>query len=504
MFYFKILNEINKLNKTAMKKLFLILYNQINLSYFDTNISSNFLYVHYNWKIKFNNDFLNLNIKSKILDYAFWYNFIQELKSKWFNSDFLVSNNFYDAILNYCKDNWFDTIYLVKPSENYVYNNFLDISKKLISNNINIVFLEDNISFFISHEEFLSQYKKPPVMEVFYRYIRKKLNILMDWNNPIWWKWNYDKENRWFDKNHKTISSMIFEETDWLKKAKEFYKNDEYLNYPTNREQSIRLLNHFIINNLDNFWRLEDAMYQNDDYVYHSNLSTAINYWLLSAKEVVEIVSKQDTSINNKEWFIRQILGWREYMYHFFQFYKEYIYKNNYLNHNNKLPDYFWWENINSCKMNCLKTSISRVINNSYWHHIERLMIIWNFCLLTNINPLEVNKWFFEKYTDAFEWVVTPNVMWMSQFSDWWKLATKPYISSWNYINKMSDFCKSCEYNVKTKYEKDSCPFNYLYWHFVNKNKDIFKNTRQPFVVKNLEKIDIEIIKNLQSEFMKK
>ena len=244
-------------------------------------------------------------------------------------------------------------------------------------------------------------------------------------------------------------------------------------------------------------------MYQNDDFVHHSLLSIPINFWLLYPKEVIEVILKHETDLNNKEWFIRQILGWREYMYHFFQFYKDDIYKNNFLNNYKKLPNYFWWTNLDNCNLNCLKTSISRVLQNNYGHHIERLMIIWNYTLLYWVTPLEINKWFFENYIDAFEWVVTPNVMSMSQFSDGWRLATKPYVSSWNYINKMSDFCKNCKYNVKNKYELDSCPFNFLYWNFVDENKEIFQKTRQPFVVKNLEKIDIKNIIKLKKEFIK-
>ncbi len=482
-------------------KTFLILYNQINLDYFDISLSNNFLYIHHNWKIKFNWEDLNFNQKSKILDYSLGHNFIEELNKKWFIWDFLVWKNYFDTIKNYCNKNNIDEIFLVKPVENYVYGNFLKIQKKLSDIDIKLTFLEDKRSFFISHDEFLDHYKKPPIMETFYRMMRKKFDILMEWEKPLWEKWNFDKQNRWFDKNHKSSFNFSFDENNWLKEAKKNYNTDEKINYPTNREQALKLLNYFVKNHLDNFWKLEDAMYQNDDFVHHSTISSAINFWLLSPEEVVKIIEKQDTELNNKEWFIRQVLGWREYMYHFFQFYKWDIYKNNFFKHKNNLPEYFWWKNMDTCKMNCVKTSISRVLKNNYWHHIERLMIIWNFTLLSEINPLEVNKWFFEEYVDAFEWVVTPNVMWMSQFSDWWRLATKPYVSSWNYINKMSDFCTNCQYNVKTKYETDSCPFNYLYWDFVDNNKEIFKKTRQPFVVKNLEKVDIEVIKKLKREF---
>ena len=184
-----------------MKSFFLILYNQININYFDTSLSKYFLYIHHNWNIRFNDENLNLNIKSRIFDYAMWYNFIEELNNKWFSWDFKVSNSYYNEVLDFCNKWWFSKVYVIKPVENYVYKNFLKIKDKLASNNIDLIFLEDKQSFYLSHNEFLSKYKKPPVMETFYRNMRKKFDILMDWNNPIWWKWNYDKDNRGFDKN---------------------------------------------------------------------------------------------------------------------------------------------------------------------------------------------------------------------------------------------------------------------------------------------------------------
>lgn len=483
-------------------KLNLVLYNQINIKYFDTSISNNFLYIHNNWKIIFNGEELNLNIKSYLIDYAMWSNFIDEINEKWFSWKFMVAKNYYDSIKKYCIENNFNEVYVIKPSENYVYENFLKIKQKLELDNIKLIIKEDNISFFMNHNEFRNIYEKPPVMEFFYRNMRKKYNILMDNWKPEWWKWNYDSENRKFDKNHSKSCDFNLSENNWIKKAKKYYNVNYSINYPTNRDEAKKLLYYFIKNHLDDFWRLEDAMYLDDYLVHHSNISTCINFWLLQPKEVVELIEKQETNLNNKEWFIRQILWWREFMYHFFHFYKDDIYKNNFFQFKNKLPDFFWNSEKES-KMKCIKTVTKRVLDNNYSHHIERLMIIWNYTLLTWIKPSEINKWFFEKYTDAFEWVVSPNVLWMSQFSDWWKLATKPYISSWNYINKMSNYCKNCEYNVKTKYDDNSCPFNYLYWDFVNENKEVFKKTRQPFIIKNLDKIDIVKIKEIKSRYFK-
>lgn len=478
----------------------ILLYNQFRKDYIIPDCN-NILYIHYNWKIFFNEKELKINTFSKVLDYAMSKNFLYELSLDWYNTNYFISDDFYKTIFEYSTKNEIRNFKIIKPIDNYFYKKLLEIQLKLKEKWIILEFYEDNYSFFINHNDFLKKFSKPPVMETFYRFMRKKFNILMDWENPIWWAWNFDKENRKFDKNSKPIWHFDLEKNIFLKEAEKFYNFKSEINYPTCKSEALKLLDYFIKNHLDNFWKLEDAMYQNDNFVNHSLLSNCINFWILSPKEVVEKIEKTNTLLNNKEWFIRQILWWREYMYHFFTFYKETIYKNNFLNHTKKLDWFFRWENIDDLKMNCLKCILKKVNKYNYSHHIERLMIIWNFSLLYWYDPFELNRWFFENYTDAFEWVVSPNVLSMSQYVDWWLLATKPYISSWNYINNMSDYCKNCFYDVKTKYETNSCPFNYLYWNFVDKNKEIFQKTRQPFVVKNLEKIDLNIINKLKESF---
>ena len=157
-------------------------------------------------------------------------------------------------------------------------------------------------------------------------------------------------------------------------------------------------------------------------------------------------------------------------MYHFFQYYKDDMYEKNYLDHTRDLPEYFW-KNAENSDMNCLRATLKQVQSENMSHHIQRLMIIGNFSLLANLNPHELNHWFFEYYVDAFEWVVSPNVLAMSQFSDGGRLATKPYTASANYINKMSDYCKNCKYDHKEKYTENACPYNYLYWNFAQDNQ---------------------------------
>jgi len=433
-------------------------------------------------------------------------------------ADFVIARSFLSWIKQHANRYDIKKYVVVKPVEHYVFENFLKIQHKLKKLWIELEILDDTESFFLSHSEFLQQYKKPPIMEYFYRFMRKRENILVDidWN-PEWGKWNYDEENRKFDKNHKKSWSFTLEKNEYVIEAEKYYSSlsnfppkgerascsNTLPNYiPTNRHEALKLLEYFCEYHLENFGRLEDAMYEDDNQVHHSLLSSSINFWFLSPREVLERVLRQEgIPLASREWFVRQILGWREYMYHFFQFYRDEIYQGNHFGHTRALPAYFW-DNAELCDMNCLSKTLSQVQSQNHSHHIQRLMIIGNFALLAGLNPHELNKWFFEYYTDAFEWVVTPNVLSMSQYADGGKLATKPYIASANYIDKMSDYCKNCRYDKKEKYWDTACPYNFLYWDFVSENKTAF--ARQPFIVKNLEKIDIEKIREQKERFLRK
>ena len=510
----------------------IVLYNQLRDDYLHPEYT-HIVYIHNTGKIKFQWQDLELNIHSKIIDYAWWREYIRSLQEKGKKADFLIESSFFRWIIKHAAKNKIKKYGIVKPVEDYVYKNFLKIKKKLEKVSVELEFLPDTQSFFLSHEDFLKQYKKPPIMEYFYRFMRKREHILMDENNePQGWKWNYDAENRKFDKKHTRSWSFSLEKNNSVEEAEKYYsplsnfppqgalspawsgihlvpegeRASSHYNLPnfipTNRSEALELLEYFCENHLENFGKLEDAMYKKDNYVHHSLLSTAINFGFLSPREVLErALSEPNIPLSSLEGFVRQILGWREYMYHFFQFYKDTIHTENYFSHTRKLPSYFW-SDAELCEMNCLSQTLKQVQSEHYSHHIQRLMVIGNFALLSGLDPHELNRWFFEYYTDAFEWVVTPNVLSMSQFADGGKLATKPYIASANYINSMSDYCKNCHYNPKEKYTENACPFNYLYWNFVADNKTAFEK-RQPFIVKNLTKIDLEKVREQKEKFLK-
>ena len=231
--------------------------------------------------------------------------------------------------------------------------------------------------------------------------------------------------------------------------------------------------------------------------LYHSRLSFAMNAKILSPMQVInraiiEFESRpEDISLAQIEGFIRQIIGWREYVRGMYWANMPEYSRLNSLEAKRDLPAYFW---SGDTKMNCMKQSIRQSLDTAYAHHIQRLMVIGNFCLLTGINPDQVDEWYLGVYIDAIEWVEMPNTRGMSQFADGGLIASKPYTASGAYINRMSDYCSSCQYSVKEKIGESACPFNSLYWHFMNRHHDRFsKNPRIGMVYRNFEKMDNEL-----------
>jgi len=353
--------------------------------------------------------------------------------------------------------------------------------------------------------------KKQYLMENFYRDMRKKHNILMVAGQPEGGKWNYDKNNRnkwkgevkippykWFNNNVDEIISAIEKEN--IKTFGRF--SDTTFNYPITRIQALDQLKYFCENLLIHFGTYQDAMHTDEEYLFHSRLSFAMNLKLISPKDIVTTVMNyyrkhgDDIDISQIEGFIRQIIGWREYMRGMYWAFMPEYKTLNALNNHNKLPDFFWTGNT---KMNCLNQTINNSLDNGYAHHIQRLMITGNYALLTETNPDEVDDWYLGIYVDAIEWVQLTNTRGMSQFADGGKIATKPYVSSGSYINKMSNYCTGCYYNHKKKVEEDACPFNSLYWNFLdNKREQLNSNFRMKMMYSLLNKMNSENLQNIK------
>jgi len=373
----------------------------------------------------------------------------------------------------------------------------------------------DTEHFLTSRTDFTEFFKgkKQMVMEYFYRDMRKKYDIMMlNEKNPEGGKWNFDQSNRkkWSGTpkipQEKQLENSVAEIYKMIQKSDiETIGNMEVekFNWPTNREDCLQLLNYFCEELLIHFGDYQDAMHTEERFLFHSRLSFAMNSKMLHPKEIIETVishwreHKETIDISQVEGFVRQILGWREYMRG--MYWKEMPnYRTlNKLKNTNSLPDFYWTGNT---KMNCLKHAITQSLETSYAHHIQRLMITGNFALLTQVHPDEVDAWYLGIYIDAIEWVEITNTRGMSQFADGGLVATKPYVSSGSYIHKMSNYCKDCAYKVSKKTEKDACPFNSLYWNFLDEKRAHFKdNQRMSMMMSLLDKMDktkLEALKN--------
>ena len=370
----------------------------------------------------------------------------------------------------------------------------VDEDLKQLCNAISISSISvDSEHFFTTRTELgaFFQGKKTFLMESFYRAMRKKHYVLMEGDQPLTGKWNYDSDNRKkLPKDHKPTSPLVFNNdvSDILIEINKtdiktigLFEANNFL-WPINREQSIELLDFFATECLPLFGSFQDAMSPNEWSIYHSRISFSMNIKLISPKEVIERVTKEWQERSNEieyhqlEGFVRQIIGWREYMRGIYWNEMPNYANLNYFNNLEKLPSWFWTGNT---KMNCLKDAINQSLNYGYAHHIQRLMITGNFALLAGVHPNEIDAWYLGIYIDAFEWVQITNTRGMSQFADGGIVGTKPYVSSASYIDKMSNYCGSCYYKKSIKTGDKACPFNSLYWNFYDKNESkLAKNPR--------------------------
>lgn len=385
----------------------------------------------------------------------------------------------------------------------------LDQQLKAITSDLKIdseVF--DTEHFYTSRYEmsdyFEQKKSKSWLMESFYRHMRKKHEVLIeDGSKPVGGVWNYDKTNRKkLPKNleptppklyHKNVEELLAQLEE--KSIKTIGKIDpSNFIWPTNREESLELLDYFVQECLPLFGDFQDAMAEGKWSIYHSRLSFSMNSKMLSPKEVINKVIdhwRKNTAaihISQVEGFVRQILGWREYMRGIYWAKMPDYEHENQLNHQRKLPQFYW---TGKTKMNCMKEAIDQSLTYSYAHHIQRLMITGNFALMANINPSELDDWYLGIYIDAIQWVELPNTRGMSQFADGGLVATKPYVSSANYINKMSNYCGKCYYSSSKKTGEKACPFNSLYWNFIDQHLEKWeKNQRMSMMVANWKKQD--------------
>jgi deoxyribodipyrimidine photolyase-related protein len=377
---------------------------------------------------------------------------------------------------------------------------------------LEVTLLEDD-RFVASHAEFddWAEGRKELRMEYFYREMRRKTGLLMEGEKPVEGKWNFDHDNRKpapdevdFGGPMQFTPDEITEEVLALVEER-FGENFGTLKpfwFAVTRGQARRALTHFIKGGLPKFGDYQDAMLSGEKFLWHSVLSMYLNAGLLDPIEVCEAAEaayrEGAAPINAVEGFIRQIIGWREYMRGiYFREGPDYV-RRNALNHQRELPAFFW---TGETDMHCIAEAVGQTRDEAYAHHIQRLMVTGNFALLAGINPFEVHEWYLAVYADAYEWVEAPNVIGMSQFADGGIVGSKPYVSSGNYIDRMSNYCGDCAYSVKTKLGEGACPFNLLYWAFLNRHRERFeKNPRMAQMYRTWDRMNEDRRSQILSE----
>lgn len=355
-----------------------------------------------------------------------------------------------------------------------------------------LVEIKPDSRFLCEIEEFANWAKdrKQLRMEYFYREMRKKYSILMDGEDPVGGQWNYDFENRKppknglyipkpYSNNKNEITTQVIELV--AKRFSNHFGDLEPFYFAVTRNQALQVLKLFIEQRLCHFGDYQDAMIEGEPWMYHSHISFYLNCGLLLPLECVraaeEAYKQRKVKLNAAEGFIRQIIGWREYIRCIYWFKMPEYAEKNFFEAKLNLPEFYWSANTD---MNCMSQCIKETKENAYAHHIQRLMVLGNFALLAGIDPKQVN-----------EWVELPNVSGMILFADGGYLASKPYASGGNYINKMSNYCKNCSYKVALKNGPEACPFNYLYWNFLSRNREkLESNHRIGMMYKTYDKMD--------------
>ena len=342
-------------------------------------------------------------------------------------------------------------------------------------------------------------------LEYWYRELRQKTGVLMDGSKPVGGQWNFDEDNREsFGKDGPPpIPPPTRFEPDSITREVINLVNDRFADHPgevsasadgfgwpVTRSQALQVLDDFINQRLPNFGRYQDAMWAGEPWLFHSHLAVALNLKLLSAREVVAAAEQAfhqgKAPLSSVEGFIRQILGWREYVRGIYWTQMPDYLERNHLNATNPLPDFFWTGETDAA---CLRDAITQTLKTGYAHHIQRLMVTGLYCLLVGIDPKQVHEWYLSVYVDAVEWVELPNTLGMSQYADGGLMTSKPYAATGKYIDRMSNYCKGCRYNPNESTGHKACPFTRMYWDFLLRHRELLaKNPRMVMQIRNLDR----------------
>jgi deoxyribodipyrimidine photolyase-related protein len=392
---------------------------------------------------------------------------------------------------------------VLEPGEWRVRQNLVNAAKDMKTP----VELRPDRHFLVSHEAFAKhiQGRKHLRMEFFYREVRRKTDILMSSNKPEGGKWNYDAANRgsFTGRGPGKIPPPLAFTPDGITRdvirlvEKKFSDHPgalAHFDWPVTPKQAALALEDFVTKRLQRFGPYQDAMWSGEPYLFHSRLSSSMNLKLLDPRRALEAAEKAYEEglvpLNSVEGFVRQILGWREYVrgiyWHFMPGYK----KLNALKARLPLPLFYW---TGETDMNCLRATIQQTLEYGYSHHIQRLMVTGLFALLLGVDPQELHKWYLAAYVDAVEWVELPNTLGMSQFADGGIMASKPYVATGKYIQRMSNYCPPCRFDPAVSVGDDACPVTNLYWDFLMRHhSQLRRNVRMQLQMRNLSRLSTD------------
>ena len=337
--------------------------------------------------------------------------------------------------------------------------------------------------FLLTRAEFAdwARDRKTLRMDSFYRFMRKRTGHLMDGKRPEGGSWSYDADNRKAIPQSLDPPAFPSYEPDALTREvmdrvagwRGRWGSVDGFDWPVTRADAQSLLGNFVAHRLTRYGDYQDAMRSGDAFLWHAGLAAAMNLSLLHPNDVIEPVlaayHRGAAPLNAVEGFLRQVIGWREFIRGVYWLRMPGMREANLLGADRPLPRFYWEPE--TTRMNCMRESAGAVLEHGYAHHIQRLMVLGNFALLAGIRPLDVSHWFWAGFVDAYEWVELPNVHGMALYADDC-FTTKPYAASGAYIKRMSDYCQGCDYDVKTKHGEDACPFNPLFWHFMDRHRE--------------------------------
>ena len=356
--------------------------------------------------------------------------------------------------------------------------------------------------FYGSPEEFaeFAEGRKSLLLESFYRHMRRKHGVLVTDGQPEAGTWNFDNRNRESfgragpgrigrphsfrpDKTTQQVLDLVEQRfSDHPGSLAEF-------DLPVTRDQARLMLRDFVTRSLPLFGKYEDAMWTDEAFAYHSRLSAPLNVKLLNPREcvtkAVQAYNEGAAPLNSVEGFVRQIIGWREFIRGIYWLRMPDYANQNALHHQAAVPSFYW---DGDTDMVCVRQSMGHVLRHGYAHHIHRLMVLGNLALMLGVHPYKFHEWHMALYVDAVDWVSLPNALGMSQHADGGVVGTKPYVSTGNYINRMSNFCRNCKYDYRQATGEQACPFTTLYWDFLDRHYDRFKtNSRMGMQLKHVD-----------------